>query len=241
MNGDFPLYTKKIITEIRCRPKNESTDRHENKLCIRPCWLRSPLRPCGCGQSQKSETIVYINGSKFYVHTVQPGKTLYAFPGVWRGGEGHPGAQPASSRRVAYRGDHQDTFRGGRPPPKAARAKLRKTFDIHSVTQGETLYGISRRYEIPIQTIIEDNPNLDPAQLRIGESILIRKKGIGYRRRSRPGGIGRPYRNSLNSVSRGGFRLPHRETGRNLLFAFAPLRYHRSRWDTQRGAETRRP
>ena len=23
MNGDFPLYTKKIITEIRCREKNE--------------------------------------------------------------------------------------------------------------------------------------------------------------------------------------------------------------------------
>ena len=42
--------------------------------------------------------------------------------------------------------------------------------------------------------------------------------------------------------SRGGFRLPHRETGRNLLFAFAPLRYHRgSARDTQRGAETRRP
>ena len=27
---------------------------------------------------QKSGTIVYINGSKFYVHTVQPGETLYA-------------------------------------------------------------------------------------------------------------------------------------------------------------------
>ena len=26
---------------------------------------------------QKSGTIVYINGSKFYVHTVQPGETLY--------------------------------------------------------------------------------------------------------------------------------------------------------------------
>ena len=26
---------------------------------------------------QKSGTIVYINGSKFYIHTVQPGETLY--------------------------------------------------------------------------------------------------------------------------------------------------------------------
>ncbi|MFQ9761427.1 MAG: LysM peptidoglycan-binding domain-containing protein [Alistipes communis] len=29
-------------------------------------------------QSQKSETIVYIGGEKFYIHTVQPGQTLYS-------------------------------------------------------------------------------------------------------------------------------------------------------------------
>lgn len=28
MNGDFPLYTKKIITEIRCREKTRN-----NRLC----------------------------------------------------------------------------------------------------------------------------------------------------------------------------------------------------------------
>lgn len=34
---------------------------------------------CLCAPAaEKSPTIVYINGAKYYVHTVQPGETLYA-------------------------------------------------------------------------------------------------------------------------------------------------------------------
>ena len=36
---------------------------------------------------QKSGTIVYINGSKFYVHTVQPGETLYGLSKAYEVGE----------------------------------------------------------------------------------------------------------------------------------------------------------
>lgn len=36
---------------------------------------------------QKSGTIVYINGSKFYIHTVQPGETLYRLSKAYEVGE----------------------------------------------------------------------------------------------------------------------------------------------------------
>ena len=73
------------------------------------------------------------------------------------------------------------------------------------MTQGETLYGISRKYEIPIQTVIEDNPNLDPVHLRLGERILIRKKEIGSEDEAGTREQWEAYRNSLNSVAEEGF------------------------------------
>ena len=128
---------------------------------------------------QKSGTIVYINGSKFYVHTVQPGETLYGLSKAYEVGEKvilqH---NPAAAQGLRAGESIKIPFVSDVPQPKSER-KLRKTFDIHTVTQGETLYGISRKYEIPIQTVIEDNPSLDPTNLRLGERILIRKKEIG--------------------------------------------------------------
>lgn len=154
---------------------------------------------------EKSGTIVYINGSKFYVHTVQPGETLYGLSKAYEVGEKvilqhNPGAaqglRAGESVKIPFVSDV--------PGPKSER-KLRKTFDTHTVTQGETLYGISRKYEIPIQTVVEDNPNLDPAHLRLGERILIRKKEIGSEDEAGTREQWEAYRNSLNSVAEAGF------------------------------------
>lgn len=153
---------------------------------------------------QKSETIVYINGSKFYIHTVQPGETLYALAKAYQVGE---------KVIVEYNLAAADGLRAGEtlkipfvadvPEPKSER-KLRKTFDTHNVAEGETLYAISRRYEIPIKTVIADNPNLDPAHLRPGERILIRKKKIGSEDEAGAMEQWEAYRNSLNSVAEEG-------------------------------------
>ena len=154
---------------------------------------------------QKSGTIVYINGSKFYVHTVQPGETLYGLSKAYEVGEKvilqH---NPAAAQGLRAGESIKIPFVSDVPQPKSER-KLRKTFDIHTVTQGETLYGISRKYEIPIQTVIEDNPNLDPVHLRLGERILIRKKEIGSEDEAGTREQWEAYRNSLNSVAEEGF------------------------------------
>ena len=79
--------------------------------------------------------------------------------------------------------------------------KLRKTFDFHYVTKGETLYAISRKYEIPVQTIIEDNPGIDPTHLRPGERLLIRRRQIGSEDEAGSLAQWEAYRQSLNSVA----------------------------------------
>lgn len=90
-------------------------------------------------------------------------------------------------------------------PELKSERKLRRTFDSHTVAQGETLYAISRKYEIPIQTVIEDNPSLDPTNLRLGERILIRKKEIGSEDEAGAKEQWEAYRNTLNSVAEEGY------------------------------------
>ena len=82
--------------------------------------------------------------------------------------------------------------------------KLRKTFDTHTVLAGETLYAISRRYGIPIPTLIEDNPTLDPIRLRPDMRLLIRRTEVGTESAEQVQARWEQYRDDLNSVSEGG-------------------------------------
>lgn len=154
---------------------------------------------------QKSGTIVYINGSKFYIHTVQPGETLYGLSKAYEVGEKvilqH---NPAAADGLKAGENIKVPFVTDVPAPKSER-KLRKTFDSHTVAHGETLYGISRRYEIPISTVVADNPALDPTHLRPGERILIRKKEIGSEDEAGTKEQWEAYRNTLNSVAEEGY------------------------------------
>ena len=54
--------------------------------------------------------------------------------------------------------------------------KLRKKFILHTVEAHETLYAISKRYGISVETLLEDNENLDPTHLTIGGTLLVRKR-----------------------------------------------------------------
>ena len=154
---------------------------------------------------QKSGTIVYINGSKFYIHTVQPGETLYGLSKAYEVGEKVILQYNPSAGGGLKAGENvKIPFVTAVPEPKSER-KLRRTFDSHTVAQGETLYAISRKYEIPIQTVIEDNPSLDPTNLRLGERILIRKKEIGSEDEAGAKEQWEAYRNTLNSVAEEGY------------------------------------
>ncbi len=154
---------------------------------------------------EKSPTIVSIDGAKYYVHTVQPGETLYAIAKAYGVGEGiivenNPSA--ASGLRAAEHLKIPFTARDKKPTPER---KLRKTFDFHFVTKGETLYAISRQYGIPIPTIIEDNPDLDPIRLSLGQRILIRRKEIGSESEAATQEQWEEYRTSLSNVAEKGF------------------------------------
>lgn len=151
---------------------------------------------------ERSQSIVYINGTKYYVHTVQKGETLYALSRTY-----------GVSEQLIL--EHNPALAGGlkvasnikipcEMPPVSVDAKserkLRKTFDQHTVAKGETFYAIARRYEIPVNTLMADNPSSDPSHLQPGETLLIRKKEIGTEDESGAQTQWAEYRDRLNSL-----------------------------------------
>ncbi len=47
---------------------------------------------------------------------------------------------------------------------------------FHTVNQGETLYGIAKRYEVPLDKLIEMNPSLDFTIINIGDTLVLNQE-----------------------------------------------------------------
>ena len=152
----------------------------------------------------KSTTIVYINGAQYYIHTVQAGETLYGLSKTYGVGEqviveNNPsivrGLKTNQNIKIPYVAE---------APEIMSERKLRKTFNFHQVAPGETLFVLSRQYEIPVKTLMADNPNLDPLHMRPGERVLIRRKQIGSETAAGTQQQWEAYQKSLNSVAETG-------------------------------------
>ena len=160
----------------------------------------------------KSQTIVYVDGAKYYIHIVQQGETIYALSKLYEVGEqvivsNNPvlkdGLKAGQSIKIPFVGDVK---------PQVSDKKLKRKFDMHYVAAGETLYAISRKYEISVETILEDNPDLDPVHLSIGTRLLIRKSEKGETSASQNMQELEEYKDNLNRVSEDGkysFHLVH--------------------------------
>jgi len=128
----------------------------------------------------KSPVIVFINGKKYYVHTVKSGDTLYSIAKAYEVGEdairdSNPGV--ADGLRI------DQTVKIPVPESailKAKAEKKRKKYHItHKVKAGQTLYAIARDYNISVATLREDNPSVNPQALSVGETLWIRRAAIG--------------------------------------------------------------
>lgn len=130
--------------------------------------------------NEKSAEVVRVDGREFYLHMVASGETLYSLSRLY----GVP------IERIEF--DNPQLKDGGLkagqtikvlcedvPEQKMSARKIARTFDEHTVTAGETTYSIARRYSVSVNVLVQDNPGLDPASLKPGEKLKIRKTEIG--------------------------------------------------------------
>lgn len=129
---------------------------------------------------EKTPIIVFINGKKFYVHTVKSGDTLYSIAKAYEVEESvirenNPGV--GDGLRI------DQTVKIPVPESAIIKAKAekkrKKDYITHKVKAGQTLYAIARDYNISVATLLEDNPTINPQALAIDETLWIRRTAIG--------------------------------------------------------------
>lgn len=143
---------------------------------------------------QRSQNLVSIGGAKYYVHSVSRGETLAAIARCYGVSEQlllaqNPsvadGLKVGQTLKIPQNETSITTIKaeqnGSATPQRSEKEERRllKTFVKHKVRPGETLYAIGRQYEISIETLLNDNPTIDPHHLVVDSELLIRKKAIG--------------------------------------------------------------
>ncbi len=130
----------------------------------------------------KSENKVIIEGKVFYLHVVKPGQTLYSISKAYMVTEAeisheNPGAdkglQVSQVLKIpaAPSGNYPLTVAVNVPVPSAVPADTSQL--KHVVKQGETMYSISRRYNIKIQDLEDANPMVINNEINPGQLINI--------------------------------------------------------------------
>ena len=151
---------------------------------------------------EKSPVIVFINGKKYYVHTVKSGDTLYSIAKAYEVGENDI-RECNPSVGDGLRIDQTVKI----PVPASAlikanaEKKRKKDYIVHKVKAGQTLYAIARDYNISVAQLREDNPSVNPQALSIGESLWIRRTAIGSSTEQQAQAEMAEYTNNLNKAT----------------------------------------
>ena len=158
----------------------------------------------------RSDAKVRIAGEDFWVHAVAKGDTFYSLGKVYGVADStivrhNPLTRDGLKVGQMIKIPVVDMGKVAQTPPRTAPKFVspRKGFRQHIVRPGETAYSISKLYEISLSTLIEDNKEMDPLHIGVGEVLQIRKKEQGDASVSQIHQEWVDYKDAINSVSTG--------------------------------------
>lgn len=155
---------------------------------------------------KKSEVIVFINGKKYYVHTVKSGDTLYSIAKAY-GVEESIITQNNPTAADGLKIDQSIKIPVSEKALQQARneKKRKKDFVTHKIKAGQTLYSIARDYNISVSAIRGDNPAINPQSLTIGETLWIRRAEMGSSSEQEAQAEMKEYAENLNKATDDGY------------------------------------
>ncbi len=122
---------------------------------------------------QRSSNKILIGNEKFYVHVVKEKQTLFSICKAYNVTQEElirynpvvsDGLKAGQVLKIPYKEDSYETV------------QLDTTkYKYHIIKDDETLYSLSKTYEIPVEVIIEHNPEVEYSNLQINQVIKIPK------------------------------------------------------------------
>ena len=129
--------------------------------------------------AQRSEEIRKIGRTKYYVHHVQKGHTLYAISKVYSVSIediilANPGVENGLSidQEILIPVKSVDKKEAKSNPPELENGQL-----IHTVSKGETIYGIAKKYKVSVEELVNNNSQIGDG-LKEGMKLLINQQTI---------------------------------------------------------------
>jgi LysM repeat protein len=128
---------------------------------------------------ERTNNKVILEGKVYYIHVVKPGETLYAISKAYNVSQKQiavenpgviSGLQIAQSLKIPVDGKMQDEVDTSDMPEPVESGKF------HTVQRGETLYGISRIYELKEEDVENANPGVHAENLKPGQRLRIPEK-----------------------------------------------------------------
>lgn len=128
---------------------------------------------------EKSTEKVIIRGATYYIHTVTKGQTAFSI------------ARAYSVSVEVLHNENPDAIYGikegqvlkvpvvvEQPVVTVERPRDTERFVYHIMLAGETIYSLSRKYDVSQAMILEANPGMDPSDIPIGAELAIPKKDM---------------------------------------------------------------
>ena len=132
------------------------------------------LISCGLFSQTKSNDIKTINGKKFYIHKVEKGQSLYAIAKTY---------SIDVNSILAENDEAIDGLKNGQElkipfeslMPKQSMSIDTNKFVYHKITKGQTVYAITKKYNIDEKKLTQYNPNINNG-LKEGEYLIVGEK-----------------------------------------------------------------
>jgi LysM repeat protein/ABC-type branched-subunit amino acid transport system substrate-binding protein len=129
---------------------------------------------------KRSEVKITESGKSYYLHTVETGQTLFSIARAYQVDQAeivmyNPGADTRLQvgQRLKIPDKTLSTQESPQTPSLQTGTQPRKTL-THTVSSGETLFGIARKYEVSVSEIMEANPQITQFDnLSIGQELKI--------------------------------------------------------------------
>ncbi|NOY36633.1 MAG: LysM peptidoglycan-binding domain-containing protein [Chlorobi bacterium] len=132
---------------------------------------------------EKSNEKVIIEGKIYFIHVVKPGQTLYGISRAYHVSEKvisaeNPvlvtGLQPGQVLKIPFVRDIKQN----------EEVRDTEKYIYHTLVEGETLYFLSKKYNVRVDEIMSGNPELQIDDIPVGTVIKIPKQQIAPKRES---------------------------------------------------------
>jgi LysM repeat protein len=134
---------------------------------------------------ERSKDKIIISGNQYYIHQVKKGETAYSIARAYgitveelnlENPQAVKGIKEGQALRIQVKDMKETAEVKTTEPPRPAAKRDEARFIYHKIEPGETIYSLSKKYDVADTDITASNQGIDISRLPVGAEIAIPRK-----------------------------------------------------------------